>query len=586
MQHSINNKKTTFYLLIILLLFYFVSGGARNLHLSAVAQGDPMHITTNKIIEKDPANTSTRQYRVVFEAPRKGVYHFKVIADDCLVAVYYENAALPFTKPNSCQFPQSKAITIPVPHAGQQTFFMTVRNVGGPIGVEIQPKHFKVTFGYTALLVILVLVIRELTGWGRDWSLLTQGMFIVSLVFAALQGLTTTYFEHANDISGHLGYITHLVQHHSLPDPYGWQTQQPPLYYTIAALFYGLGQWLPVTDPFYVVRYFSFICYAAFLFFNLRFLKLYLDKHWFVLASALVLFWPEGFNLANKISNDIPLMLLMTMTLYYISRWHITWEARDLRIAQYCAVVALMVKGTGIIPIAAVLLCMAWAKWKKPELAWRSFGNGRLLIFSVIGVGLNFGRSLYYRVFHDADVKWFMQWNVKDIEKYFLDSHFYNYLYFDYTSFIQKPFEWAGPYFWNIFLKTLLFGEWTWQSAKAGYVINFMLVAIMLLIISYLFLKPRLKNEEVVFSAVIFVICMIGALMGAHIIGPWPQQANGRYIYSIIVIIALLVIRALQWHRQEGRNLLFYSGVLVIIGFCTASILLITTEFATALGIL
>lgn len=69
----------------------------------------------------------------------------------------------------------------------------------------------------------------------------TKIIFSLAFICTFIQFATTRAGEHSPDFEGHIEYISHITYNLELPDPFGWQSQQPPLFYIVAAIFAKIG---------------------------------------------------------------------------------------------------------------------------------------------------------------------------------------------------------------------------------------------------------------------------------------------------------------------------------------------------------
>jgi len=300
-----------------------------------------------------------------------------------------------------------------------------------------------------------------------------------------------------------------------------------------------------------------------------------------VIASSLVLFWPDGFTYAGRIGNDQGILFVHALVLYYLVRWNEEKQVKYLHWSMYASFTALIIKGSGVISIGATgIICLA--ALYRHEVTLRQLLRWPLMAFCAGCIALNFGRTLYYRMVYSVDLKWFINLNLTDIQSALVDNAPINYLYFDVIGFIQKPFFYSSPkgepLFWNALLKTLLLGEWTWQSSFLASVLS----AVFLLILVYVlwFMLCKIRRSTIGFYAPLLAMMfrMIGALMAARIQVPWACQANSRYIYGLMVILVIFYTKALETLAHTWKGALTFLGIAVALAFCVLSVLFILSE--------
>jgi|GEM_PF-4566545 len=132
--------------------------------------------------------------------------------------------------------------------------------------VTSQPQNkFIFCFGMTSL----ILGILTWTGVLRKLDRVVCCLFACSLLITMIHYATTHKFQYVTDAGGHFSYIGTLLTQLRLPDPRGWQSQQPPLYYFVGAIFYKAGYAFGMEDPTYATRFLSLLLYIGFLILSL-----------------------------------------------------------------------------------------------------------------------------------------------------------------------------------------------------------------------------------------------------------------------------------------------------------------------------
>jgi hypothetical protein len=433
-----------------------------------------------------------------------------------------------------------------------------------------------------AILAAIFVFILMHCGFRKSFGACITVMFYISMLFTLRQYLLTDFTQYALDVDGHTAYIASVFFSHRLPEPTGWQSQQPPLYYLIGALFYGAGQFIHLEDPFSAVRFFSLMLYIAFLVLSLFTLKKYfVHGPWLMLAAAIVLFWPEGFNYGGHISNDNGIVFLHAVVLYYLICWQQSLHPRYIRYAIYACCIALTVKGAAIIAMSATALVCLMALYKK-QVSPRDLLRWDIVSLCLAAITINFGRTLYYRLFKDMEVAWFLNLKIDKIQGVLTGNTLYNYIYFDVLDFVRYPFYGdtlnGGDLFWNAFLRSLLLNEWTWRSSILASFLCVFFVFMLCHIIYYIAVRIRSYNIAEYTPPLAMMVCMIGALICARIAVPWSAQCNGRYIYGVIVIFALFFGKAIESFFCQGKNIIVAIGIATVILFSVTSLCLLYVE--------
>ncbi len=387
----------------------------------------------------------------------------------------------------------------------------------------------------------------------------------------------TAFTTRANDIGGHVAYLMKLATSYVLPEPYGWQSQQPPLYYGFAAILFRVGEALDLTQPLQLVRHFSLALYTGFQLLGVAVLRRYLRGGTYLLAAAMLLAWPENLNLMVRISNDVGIVFCDGLALYGLVRWHLDGARRGLALAVLAGALALATKGTGVMIWGAIGLVML-AHLARGTFPWGALRSRTFLLallpLSLACAGINFGRVWYYRTFYNAKLNWFMNVSAGDIPAWLSPNRPVNYFYLDYTAYLTAPFygDKSMQYFWNAFLKTLLFGEWNWPYPVIALCMAFLLLAVLAMCATLLWRPQRPDGPLLPLGAM--ALCMIGALIASRVVLPWDPQCNARYMFAVVAIIACAYATALDWHRREGRVLMYAAGLGVGLLFVAGGLIL------------
>lgn|GEM_PF-2660382 len=340
-----------------------------------------------------------------------------------------------------------------------------------------------------------------------------------------------------------------------------------------------------MAEPTYAIRYLSLILYSGFLAIALHTMRRYFTERWqLVTASSLVLFWPDGYTYAGRVSNDLGILFVHALVLYLLILWSQEKQLRHLLWAIFASFTALMIKGSGIIAIGTTGIICLIALCQK-DVRFRDMLRWPLITYCAFAVGMNFGRTLYYRVVYGMDIKWFINLDLSEIKEHLVLNTPVSYFYFDFFTFLNSPFMHdvpnGGPYFWNTFLKTLLINEWGWQSPLLASTLSALLFVIIPYILYFVFFRITTTNIRPYLPMLLMACIMIISLMGARMQVPWAWQGNGRYIYGIVVIIAIFFTKCMDVFAREKKPVPIFLGLVTTVSFCIMSIMLIWGERPT-----
>lgn len=546
-----------------------------------------------RLPESSPGGVNEiRQYRVELQvSPYWRAHRLNLMADDCLREFSINQHPVHLPTPVKCRWDRGNPIDLdPYLTPGLNTLEFTVGNLAGYMGFDIRieglPWHLEKIAESLVIVSFAALFLLQIGALER-WQPPVFWLTLFSLLLSGVQYFSSLYYEYALDIPGHIAYILQIAHSLRLPPPFGWHYQQPPLYYIAMVPLYKIGQWLGMAQPIYAVRLASTVFYISFLWISMETIHLYLRGRYVLLAAAIVLFWPDGFTYAGRISNDGPILTLNALTLYLVTRWYMENDALWLRYAWYSALVGLAIKSSAMVSLGFVGGMTLLALWRK-QIQWRFLLNPWIWSIGGLSVLSNFGRILYYRVFEHMDVRWFINIDLTTDDIPIVRTVLPYFFYLDISHFIGNPFYRDNPggadeTFWTPFFKTLLYGEWEWQAVGSAHIVSILFLLILLLILVYLFrwgLLQRGQDYEPLYPPLILLAsCMIGAVMWARVQVPWVAQCNARYVCGIVVLMGIYLAKSVEWHMQQRRFALAYLSTGVAIAFSVLSVLMLLFEF-------
>lgn len=393
----------------------------------------------------------------------------------------------------------------------------------------------------------------------------------------------TDMFTWAPDIYGHQNYIEYLLAHDFMPPPpAGWQRQQPFLFYQWAASSYVLAQWLGIEDSWHVVRLSSRLLYMVYMICGLLLIKRFrLPRLAYIAAVSIIVFWPLGYQISTRVNNDLGFMALFMAMLLSLQLWHENAKPQYLGSALILAAASFLCKATGAISFMSVFGLILYHIFAGHRLNWGYFIKKSLYlpIFSVvISLLIYFGRIGYY-IAGGQKINLFA--NVQPGEVPYTPLNVDQLFVFNLIDFIRNPaYSWDianinGYTFWDYMFRTLLFGmEVIKPLYVASAVAMFWAIILALFIVEIVafFRAPGVLREYV--PSLIAGGMMLVLLMIQRSIIPDRYLANGRYIYPIIVIVAIMVAGLARRLQAGGHQMAYYLCVLPIFLFVMMSIIL------------
>jgi len=392
------------------------------------------------------------------------------------------------------------------------------------------------------------------------------------------------------DSVDHIAYIQYIVDNRSIPAASeGLQMYQPPLYYLLSGLLYGVGNFFGMEDSLKLVQLISlFSAFGNIILIYLLAKKVFSKRYLVVMATLFVMFLPILVYEAAVVSNEMLLSFLVTLSIcYFISN---RWEKSNTKKAVVLGLfggLAVLTKYSGLVLVAAVLLVLlaSFLKSKKRALV---INAGVFLL--VVGVIAGWFYLRQFVLFGNPlilanDPKLFPYWQYPG----FRDVHFYTNLegIIPLNVFgAEGESFWGGTYnsLWvdthNTFLPIIEF-------SKAGAVIIYLaLIPTSILLLGFCFALRKIKKERfrggylllVVYSFFSFVsytyytykLPFGSSIKAFYMLGcvlPWSIFFGlgvkkvikwlGRFSWVLYcwLIALVLVIYKLYWYQAWWQNI-------------------------------
>lgn len=533
----------------------------------------------------------------------------RITPDDCLtqIKINGNNALISSDKERLCDYREGVDIeTSDYLENGPNEFEITIKDYGGRYGLNI--KNAPMDIIYIVLLILSLPVFLLPFFLLLNYFLpdnLNKNKFLIILILAAtvLRIFYLSYTDYdlrTYDVGGHIDYINYISVNHSLPNvDQCWECYQPPAYYIMGALISRISQFINLNQNF-GLQIFSLLLSFLFLVFSVKTAKIIIinDKLMMV-AASLVAFWPSGIIHSIRIGNDSLYYAFYAIGFYFVIKWYKRENKKDFYLASVFSVLSLLAKSSGLILVSIFIISLIYKFIKSDE---RKKILKKILIFLLI---LTAGLALVsYRLLenlHSKNSENLFVGNIKSLHGGLsVKNELKNYLWFDRHSYFSDPF--ASPwedkggrqYYWNYLLKTSQFGEFGFNfnnfkyvPALAKYINIISLFAIFFFIISLilLFLKENLKKiENCNFVLFISIIVSLAASMATRARFPFSPIGDFRYIFPVLVPLAILYAMGLKYLKFEGLKInifkyLAYSPAVLIPIFSIILFILISGIF-------
>jgi len=379
----------------------------------------------------------------------------------------------------------------------------------------------------------------------------------------------TSYGERNHDGPSHFKYIEYVATHGALPSPsYCFVCHHPPAYYLAAAGVYRFCRATRLVAPASGIQLLSLVLMLIFIIYAVSTIKLLCSKRRVVMwATALIVFWPYTFLNSVRLHNDIPLCTLMAAGLFYLTRYHQDERRRDIWIAAALAVLSVLTKSSGYMLVVTVLGTVAYQLWRSPQrrrLLWRSLSPLLGMIAALVAFTAlrrtSGSASLGERVLGTA---------FKISPRDFVGNEPFNYLYFDFKSFLSQPFllsrhDGSGrQFFWNHLIKSSLFAthnevadlETTYRlNRRIAEVMNFLALGMLgYLAAGLAFVKARALRRYL--PLLLGSVVMLAFIIAFKALIPSAHHNDFRFVYPLV--IGLSFAYALTTEFFLDRRLLF-----------------------------
>jgi hypothetical protein len=184
-------------------------------------------------------------------------------ADDCVEEAKVDGRVVFNGKCGSCE--HCKQFRLPLPKelaAGEHVLELRVGDNGGAGFMDLREAHGFTLWDILGLVTLSALWVLVCT-WRRApaWA---AWLGVLSVLLASHYLFITDHDTRQHDVHGHKEYVEHLTNKHTLPTvKQGWETWQPPGYYTLATAFAAAtAPWMPEQELHRRVQYFAGALYV------------------------------------------------------------------------------------------------------------------------------------------------------------------------------------------------------------------------------------------------------------------------------------------------------------------------------------
>ncbi len=504
----------------------------------------------------------------------------QVIPDDCLFSIKINGKSVNLEKVKingrSCDI--NNGLTLDLSSyltTGTNRIEFTGLNLMGGYKMQLLPSANSI--GY---LLPLLIMVASLLGMIMSVVKLTIQDHMIRLIILVAVGLSlmyfgyTNWFERTHDLHGHSDHITMIAENWRFPEiDECWECHQQRPYYIIAAIPLALVRQLGMENyqVFYTfLQIMSLIFMTTFFIFagktievGLRALNgsnrksLNLEAY---AVLALLLWWPSGIIHSLRIGNDQLFYATVGIFIFYATSYWVS-DLKSSSVSQLkaalpmllAALVAFLVKIIGIVALPAaiiILLLKSIKEQRQGTFLNRITSIPKIILLTSFIMGL-LSLTLVLPYFAgSAEIT-----PNKPQDSFKVGNELENYICFRPEIYFGRPEintfidEGGRQCFSNIFLKTLIFGEFhigeDWHRAVGmglSYILLVVLLAAALRLIQKLATKSGRQQLLIFLPVYILSLFLFAALIYFRWRNPYGSNMDFRYIYPAIISVATLLL--------------------------------------------
>ncbi len=466
--------------------------------------------------------------------------------------------------------------------AGDNPFEITVEHDEGATGIDLNwlPDRCSASLMIGVLLILGLQVLSS----RLKLSAPAMGAMILGIALRALYLAHTPPEIRTYDVfmeGGHFDYIKFIADRWALPPAgNGWEYHQPPLYYLLAAPFYAFARTFLSGGELFILQCFSLMLSLLFLVFGTRLIEAVL-KPSFLRVLVLLVFcaWPAGVIHSIRIGNDALSTPLIAAAMFSLTNWFNSGSGRSLLRSAFIGGLAAFSKASGMVISPIFLFLFLWRRYFAGPL----IASRRVLLTAIFLLGLGIFSSFASKL-HSA-FKENSDWLVGNVPatinpSLMVGNTSRNFICFVPTTFLNQPFtsSWSDELgrqcFWNFFLKSALFGEFTFASSNAAFIAICMSYLLLPMVIVLLFstVASCIRRIDRALPHVLMILGSLALLLGFRIKMPYASNSDFRYILHILPACLCLANGIADSNARSLRVLQSLSCLLLLafLGMSTA----------------
>jgi hypothetical protein len=523
-------------------------------------------------------------FRAHLSVGRLGPRSITIVPDDHFMTLSIDGVDVPLTGITEAKLADwQDGFTVriaPYVHTGDNVIVASVRNGGGPGGLDLREDPYdgiEIVELLAGLAALLALVAELLRRFRVSWPMVA--VVLVALVVRDAYLAVTPFDVRHHDAFQHLEYIEYLVDHRALPSAeQGYMFFQPPLYYVLSALQWASLRAAGLTRPaiLWSLQVQSLMAELGFALLSIATVRLWTrrvpemgygrgmgSEPWMdAQLAALVLLWPVTIVHSVRIGNDDLAYLFFGASFYFTSRWWVRGIRRDVVWASLLAALGVVTKVNDLVAFAVLLpAILGRLVFLERERRIGQYLRRGWVAVSCLALSVTAALGVAFRDWLSGHRAHLLYSNAnQNPPGLTVGNHAKNYLWFDVPGFLRHPFTSAWDdalgrqWFWNYLLKTSLFGEFDYARPwllDIGIAITVLLLALLaqLLVGALLVRRSQWLDEAPLVAAGFLWLASIATL---RIMAPLSCSNDFRYILPLVVPCAYAYVRTQTRCRERG----------------------------------
>lgn len=485
--------------------------------------------------------------------------HLRILADDCLESLTINGVAINDPQIPFCDFTIGRSIDLT--HAlrqGENIVDARIRNFGGPALLQIKANwrdatHMVPLALFLTLIVTSIFLLLRRTA-APSWVARTCWVMLAGVLVRGWYFSITPHWVRGHDTDGHIEYIEYLMTHLSLPAPNaGWEFWQPPLYYTLGALWMKGTSLLGFTraESLLSVQFASLLLSIATLGIALWIGLLLFKKReraeglpWLL---AIFSFFPSLIFLSARINNDVLSIPLSILTVALLLSWWQTPTRRTLLLASVVTSLTILTKSTGLLLVPFIIGCVVLRfplkQWKKTVMH---------LSLSLLSIALLSGWFSVYR-YSTVPTQGYIIGNTDTLNSGLTVRNDLASLFtFHPVEILRIPFN--NPWddltrrsnFWEYWFRSAMFGEFHFGDSRmllASWLLLWWML-LSLLCVAGCAAGLRMRSQGTV-PLLLLSLLLLAGHAAFRIKYPFGSSQDFRYSLLLLVPIATFATRAI-----------------------------------------